>query len=172
MRRTHEELQCIGFDVLHRHTFNRMRHVRPRNKVVVHFERMQYDEAADLLAEPAAKGNPEAQFYLGRINESGLGSASQDTEKAADFYHAAAKQGNTRAMVRLADLQLAAGNQESAISWLNLGARRSDPDAVSRLVAMDLPVPAPYKNSSYRNNNPTPSPGVKTPAQQRSVSRD
>lgn len=69
------------------------------------------------LRDPAAKGNPEAQFFLGKMYAEG-DKVEQDFDKAIAWYRLAAGQGHVAAMLALGELY-----------WAGEGIERNDPEA-------------------------------------------
>ena len=67
------------------------------------FDRANYATALRVWLEPAKKGDPEAQTYVGEIFEKGLG-LQPDYEAAASWYRRAAEQGYAPAQINLGQL--------------------------------------------------------------------
>ena len=65
------------------------------------YEHRDYKKALSLLTPVAKRGEPEAQFIVGRIYALGLGT-KKDNNGAEGWYRKAAKQGHPRAQYRLA----------------------------------------------------------------------
>lgn len=105
------------------------------------FNRGEYDKSAFHWNDIAKSGNPYAQYNLGLLWEGGLGSTPLNTAEASQWYLRSAQQGFVPAMVRLANLQIAAGYEEAALSWLVLAARWGNNDAIKALTSMGKPVP-------------------------------
>lgn len=82
-----------------------------------------------------------AQYNVALLWEQGLGRTPKNTDQAAAWFLRSARQGYPPAMVRLAGIQSSLGNEEPAISWLNLAARWGDQTAISELRRKSLPVP-------------------------------
>lgn len=107
------------------------------------YNRGEYDKAAEHLDGLANSGNPSAQYHVGLLREGGLGSTPKNAAEAAQWYLRSAKQGYVPAMVRLANIQMAAGYEEQALSWYTLAARWGNDDAVTALTDLGRGVPPP-----------------------------
>ncbi|MDH3459739.1 MAG: caspase family protein [Burkholderiaceae bacterium] len=68
-------------------------------------------QKAGLVAwlQVAATGNAEAQAYVGEMYQQGTGGAPRDFNKAIEWYEKAAKQGNSRAIINLAEVHANGG---------------------------------------------------------------
>lgn len=84
----------------------------------------------------AEAGNPQAQFRLGDLYESGRGVA-RDPALAAQWYERAARSGQARAALRLGDLYRqghgVAGDAATAVRWYARAAEAGEPSAAYRL---------------------------------------
>lgn len=92
------------------------------------FQEQRYASAIHEWRDPAERGDPEAQFALGRMYEQGLG-ARENLEEAGKWFRLAAESGNTLAQVRLGQLYLAGrleGKPEDAVQWLSQAAEAGD----------------------------------------------
>lgn len=114
-----------------------------QNVGVTAFNAGEYDQAAAQWNEPARRGDSNAQYNLGLLWKSGLGSTPKDPTRAAEWFLLAAQQGHLQAMVELAKHQLEVNEPAAALSWFNLAARWNSPDAIAILRQMSAPVPAP-----------------------------
>jgi len=103
---------------------------------------------SEALWDEAERGNPSAQYELGRRLETGIG-GERDEAAAAEWYTLAAEGGSVAAQLYLADL-IAAGRlglerDEDAVSrWLLMAAVRDNLDAQMRM------------SKRYRNGIGTP----------------
>ncbi|MBF0425148.1 MAG: sel1 repeat family protein [Magnetococcales bacterium] len=83
--------------------------------------------AYDLFLRIAEKGDPRAQFLVGRLLEDGRG-VPREPEQSAQWYRRAATQGHTEAQVRLGFLYLGGGviprNDAEALRWFRLAAEQ------------------------------------------------
>lgn len=107
------------------------------------YNRGEYDEAARHLEGLAKSDDPSAQYYLGLLWEGGLGSTSRNSAEAGRWYLRSAEQGYVPAMVRLANVQMAAGYEEPALSWYGLAARWGNDDAITALTNLGQSIPSP-----------------------------
>jgi TPR repeat protein len=85
-----------------------------------------YERAMKLFRPLAEQGDPQAQYYVGRMYEKGQGVA-KDTEKLALWYRRSAENGYARAQYKLAvgyAFGLAGAEQDDAeaVKWLKLSA--------------------------------------------------
>ena len=112
-------------------------------KGVVAYNQGSYDQAATQWNGPAQKGDAAAQYNLGLIWENGYGSTPKNPNEAAGWFLRSAQQGFVPAMLGLARVQLAMNNRVPAISWLTLAARWNDQTAISSLMQLGQPIPAP-----------------------------
>jgi TPR repeat protein len=91
--------------------------------------RSSLSEGVDWLRQAAEGGEPEAQFELGNLHESGSG-VIQDFAEAAHWYREAAQRGHFEAMYCLGRLAgLGRGVQKDlvdAYAWLNVAAARGE----------------------------------------------
>jgi TPR repeat protein len=101
----------------------------------------KFDLAAYHWNSPAINGNPYAQYNLGMLWESGLGSTPKNNNEACAWYLKSAEQGYVPAMVRLAELQKTIGYKKSSISWYELAARYGNQDAISALKSLGKNIP-------------------------------
>ncbi len=107
------------------------------------YNRGEYDEAARHLDGLAKSGDRSAQYYVALLWEGGLGSRPRNSAAAGQWYLRSAKQGYVPAMVRLANVQMAAGYEEQALSWYELAARWGNDDAITALTNLGRSVPSP-----------------------------
>jgi TPR repeat protein len=107
------------------------------------YNRGEYDEAAQHLDGLAKSGDRSAQYHVGLLREGGLGSTPKNSAEAAQWYLRSAKQGYVPAMVRLANIQMAADYEEQALSWYVLAARWGNDDAITALTNLGRNVPSP-----------------------------
>jgi len=108
-----------------------------------HYQKQEYDQAAFYWNPLAKQGNPFAQYNVGLLWEYGFGSTQMNKAQAAEWYLLSAKQGYPMAMVKLAEYQISIGNNEPALTWLNLAARWGNQIAINKLNSMGSPVPQP-----------------------------
>lgn len=101
----------------------------------------QFDLAAQQWNPLANAGDPFAQYNLGLIWESGLGSTPKNDSNAADWFIQSARQGYVPAMIKLAQTQTRMGYYDSGLSWYVMAARWGSPEAVAALRAQNEPVP-------------------------------
>jgi len=106
-----------------------------------HYQKQEYDQAAYYWSPLAKQGDPYAQYNVGLLWEYGLGSTSQNSAQAAEWYFLSAKQGFPMAMVKVAEYQLSLGSKETALTWLYLAARWGNENAVTKLKALQEVVP-------------------------------
>ena len=102
-----------------------------------------YDMAAGYWNELASQGDAAAQFNLALLWRDGLGSTPQNKEQAAAWFLKSARQGNVRAMVELAKVQMSLGNEAPAVTWLQLASRWNNHEAKQLLTNKGLQVPYP-----------------------------
>jgi TPR repeat protein len=98
-----------------------------------------YADALQLFTTDAAKGNSEAQYWLGYMNELGLGT-SRNLQKAITLYQQAASKNVVAAELRLGDLYLHGNyippDPGSAKSYLERAAYQGEPRAAMLLGQM------------------------------------
>jgi YD repeat-containing protein len=110
--------------------------------------------ALELLHEAAEAGESAADLHLGQLYEQGIPDAdvAPSIERAHAHYEAAARHGNTTAMVRLARLietgAVGEPDAELAFTWYVRAARRGQSDAASRVARM-LAEGTPYAAGDY-----------------------
>lgn len=88
-------------------------------------------EAVTLLTKAAEGGNPDAQFTLGRVYETGRG-VKTNLSTARDWYLKAADQGHVAAAFNLGMIEAQSGTREGyghAARWFDQAARRGLADA-------------------------------------------
>lgn len=96
------------------------------DKALAAYNAGNYREAMRLYRPWAAKGNPEAQYYVGRMYEKGQG-VRKDPAEVARWYRRAAEGGHAPAQYRLA-VGYAFGfaglrkDQDEALKWLRRSA--------------------------------------------------
>ena len=78
--------------------------------------------------EPAAKGDPDAQFNLAQAYRLGRGVA-QDDAKALELYETAAKSGHIEAGDHYGLMLFQAGRREEALPYVQAASERGDPRA-------------------------------------------
>ena len=89
----------------------------------------------------AEKGNAKAQAELGALYEHGY-HARHDNAEAIKWYTLAAKNGNIKAMLTLADAYAygilgVKRNEAEAVNWLNRAAKKRDKDSQPKLKALE-----------------------------------
>jgi hypothetical protein len=94
------------------------------------YQRKDYEAALNLWRPIAEQGNPEAQRWLGRLHDSGLG-VPKDPAKAAFWYRYAAEQGDTYAQSRLGQMYILGGDTITrdtgiGLMWLKKAADQGD----------------------------------------------
>ena len=87
-----------------------------------------YDRAVKEWRDPAASGDPDAQFNLGQAYRLGRG-LEQDTRQAELYYAKAAAQGHLKAADNLGLLLFQGGQREAAMPYVRSAADRGDPRA-------------------------------------------
>ncbi|MFA7596826.1 MAG: SPOR domain-containing protein [Novosphingobium sp.] len=87
-----------------------------------------YATAVKEWQEPAAKGDPDAQFNLAQAYRLGRGVA-QDEAKARELYAAAAKSGHIEAGDHYGLMLFQTGRREEALPYVQAAAGRGDPRA-------------------------------------------
>jgi TPR repeat protein len=107
------------------------------------YNRGSFDQAAAEWNGPAQRGDAAAQYNIGLLWENGHGSTPKNLDQAAEWYLRSAQQGFVLGMLGLARVQLAMNNRVPAISWLTLAARWNDQSAITTLMSLREPVPAP-----------------------------
>lgn len=113
----------------------------PLQRGVDAFNRGEYDVAASHWNQLAAEGDPYAQYNLGLLWESGLGSTPRNPSEAGNWYERSAGQGYVPAMVRLAHLKSAWGEDDEANAWLTFAARWGSSEAAELLRERGQEVP-------------------------------
>lgn len=101
------------------------------------FDAGNYPLAFQLLSA-AAPENPEVEFRLGRMYETGRGAMFADMEKAAAHYRKAASRRHPGAMKKMGDLcrgGAVSANNAAAAKWYEAGALLGDPECM-RLAGM------------------------------------
>jgi TPR repeat protein len=98
-----------------------------------------YTDALQLFTNDAAKGNSQAQYWLGYMNELGLGTG-RNLQRAITLYQQAAGQNVVAAELRLGDLYLHGNyvppDPDSAKSYLERAAYQGEPRAAMLLGQM------------------------------------
>mmetsp|Transcript_47515 Transcript_47515/g.91887 ORF Transcript_47515/g.91887 Transcript_47515/m.91887 type:complete len:490 (-) Transcript_47515:191-1660(-) len=93
-------------------------------------------------AEGAERGNPTAQYNLGRVVTNGLGGTPQDRPAGVEWYAKAAKQGHVMAMYNLAvSFHHGRGvpsDKEAALMWYSQAAHAGHPQAMTNYGYMQL----------------------------------
>lgn len=102
-----------------------------------------YATAASEWSAASRRGDMRAAYNLGVMYENGIGPFSRDTNQAMVWYLRGAQGGDFSSMVALARNQIAIGQTEAGLSWLNLAARWNYADAATMLRNMNRPVPSP-----------------------------
>jgi len=115
----------------------------PADQAALNYEQGRYDQAAAEWRPLADDGNYVAQHNMGVLSREGLGSTTQSFDDAARWFQTSAEQGYVPAMVSLAEVQTALGHEEAAESWLVLGARWGNTEAIAYLQQRGVPVPEP-----------------------------
>jgi len=115
----------------------------PADQAALNYEQGRYDQAAAEWRPLADDGNYVAQHNMGVLSREGLGSTTQSFDDAARWFQTSAEQGYVPAMVSLAEVQMALGHEEAAESWLVLGARWGNTEAIAHLQQRGVPVPEP-----------------------------
>lgn len=87
-----------------------------------------YERAVKEWRDPAAKGDPDAQFNLAQAYRLGRG-VEQNTKQAEVYYAQAAAQGHLKAADNLGLLLFQAGQREDAMPYVRSAADRGDPRA-------------------------------------------
>ncbi len=95
-----------------------------------------YQTAVKQWRDPAAKGDPDAQFNMAQAYKLGRG-VKQDLNMAADFYARAAKQGHLQAADSLGHLYHYQGKVAQALPLLEASSQRGEPRA-QYLLATEL----------------------------------
>ena len=107
------------------------------------------------LRERAAKGDPEAQFNLGKMYEAGRGSYKKDYAEAARWYRAAAEQGDAFAQASLGILyRFGKGVPQDVVEaymWLYLAASQPTAGAEESIVEMRDALAARMTNEQIAN---------------------
>ena len=100
------------------------------------FKMANYANARTIWEALAARGNPEAHFNLGILDEDGLGGPA-DMERARAHYESAASGGSSKAQYRLGLLYSTGGrlarDETKAKHWLAAAAAQGDRDAAALL---------------------------------------
>ncbi|WP_395340727.1 tetratricopeptide repeat protein [Ningiella sp. W23] len=107
------------------------------------YELGNYDAAASHWNRIALQGDMYAQYNVGLLWESGLGSTPLNVNEASQWYIRAAKQGFVPAMVKLANIQFPKGHKEAALSWYTLAARWNNLEARQKLLSLGINPPQP-----------------------------
>ena len=115
----------------------------PADQGALNYEQGRYDQAAAEWRPLADDGNYVAQHNMGVLSREGLGSTTQSFDDAARWFQTSAEQGYVPAMVSLAEVQTALGHEKAAESWLVLGARWGNTEAIAYLQQRGVPVPEP-----------------------------
>jgi TPR repeat protein len=94
------------------------------------YQRKDYETALNIWQPIAEQGNPEAQKWLGRLYDSGLG-VPKDPAKAAFWYRYAAEQGDTYAQSRLGQMYIMGSGTMTrdtsiGLMWLKKAADQGD----------------------------------------------
>ncbi len=113
-------------------------HAESLEKAIEAYDFKEYQEAAQWLRPWAEKGQVEAQYRLGTLNENGQGIA-KNLEEAKRWYRNAAAQGHVRARRRLEALEgktTRDSNETVAIKWYLDLAEQGDADAQYNLAFM------------------------------------
>ncbi|WP_435418446.1 SPOR domain-containing protein [Parerythrobacter aurantius] len=87
-----------------------------------------YDRAVKEWRDPAAKGDPDAQFNMAQAYRLGRG-VEQNARQAEIFYAKAAAQGHIKAADNLGLLLFQGGRREEAMPYVRSAADRGDPRA-------------------------------------------
>lgn len=87
-----------------------------------------YAKAIAEWREPAAKGDPDAQFNLGQAYKLGRG-VPADNALAQDYYLKAAQQGHEQAQANLGLILYQNGDRQGALPWLRKAAENGEPRA-------------------------------------------
>ena len=116
---------------------------QPFDQGVEYYKQGLYDQAANEWRPLADEGDYVAQHSMGVLSREGLGSTPQSLDDAARWFQASAEQGYVPAMVSLAEVQTALGHEDTAESWLILGARWGNTEAIAYLQQRGVPVPEP-----------------------------
>ena len=116
---------------------------QPVDQGVEYYKQGLYDQAANEWRPLADEGDYVAQHSMGVLSREGLGSTPQSLDDAARWFQASAEQGYVPAMVSLAEVQTALGHEKAAESWLILGARWGNTEAIAYLQQRGVPVPEP-----------------------------
>lgn len=95
-------------------------------------ETLHWGLPVDQIEAFANRGDPGYQFEMGHYYQQGWRGFSQDPDKAAAWFKAAAEKGEPRAMLALADLQLGGAlssgdNPARACLWFRTAAQADDP---------------------------------------------
>ena len=69
---------------------------------------------------------------------------------ASKFFYRCAQAGETACMYNLAIVHLETGYDKSAISWLTRAARYNHPDSISKLTALNQPIPQVVQRAAYQ----------------------
>ena len=116
---------------------------KPFDQGVEYYRQGLYDQAANEWRPLADEGDSVAQHSMGVLSREGLGSTLQSLDDAPRWFQASAEQGYVPAMVSLAEVETALGHEEAAESWLILGARWGNTEAIAYLQQRGVPVPEP-----------------------------
>lgn len=113
------------------------------------------ERAAALLGNAAARGDTEAQYYLGLLLQAGTG-IDQDAARAFDWFLAASEEGNALAQYELSKAYSrglgTAQDNDAALRWLQEAAGNGLPDAQYFLAnALDTGAGAPKNTKDALN---------------------
>ena len=90
------------------------------------WSRGDYAAAIAQWREPAAQGDPDAQFNMGQAYRLGLG-VDADPQRARDYYYRAAQRGHLRAADTYGLILFQEGRHAEALPYVRDAARRGDP---------------------------------------------
>ena len=91
------------------------------------------EKGMKLMIECASAGNSTAFFNLGKIHETGIFGAEQNTELALDYYKKAVEQGNVDALVNMGNIYNRQGDHEKSFNAWNEAAEKKNPRAMNNL---------------------------------------
>ena len=75
-----------------------------KNSQAIHYyKNKQYEKAYKIIKVDAGKGDPEAQYYLGKLYEKGKG-IKEDFQEALYWYNESAKKNNSNALYRISQI--------------------------------------------------------------------
>lgn len=102
----------------------------------------QFQQAFNTYLQSSQSGNPEANFRLGLIYETGEGHVGQDYTQAVIYYERAAKYGHIKAMANLGNLYYnglgVEQNLPEALRYFQKAAEKESPAAINSLGVMYL----------------------------------